>query len=78
MSIFAFITVGITAIASDLVDLAHSERDRWLLLFADDDDLVPPVFVAEGVRRRTDGRVILVRTRLDTPFLKLENLRIQP
>lgn len=67
-----------TAIASDLVDLAHSDRKRWLLLFADDDDLVPPALVAEGLRSKSDGKVLLIRGRNDTPFLKLENLRVRP
>jgi hypothetical protein len=67
-----------TAIASDLVDLAHSERKRWLLILADDDDLVPPTFVAEGVRNKSDGKIVLIRNRPNTPFLKLDELRIEP
>lgn len=67
-----------TAIASDLVDLAHAERQRWLMLLGEDDDLVPPVFVAEGVRGGSGGRIILVRSRPETQFLKLTDLRFFP
>lgn len=67
-----------TAIASDVVDLAYKEPKRWLLVIGDDDDLVPPTFVAEGVRRVGDGKIILIRTREDTPFLNLANLRYKP
>jgi|JI8StandDraft_2_1071088.scaffolds.fasta_scaffold13195_3 hypothetical protein len=65
-----------TAIASDLVDLAHGDRDCWLVVMAEDDDLVPPVFVAEGVRGPSDGRILLVRNRPETPFLKLDKLKV--
>jgi hypothetical protein len=64
-----------TAIASDLVDLAHREPHRWLVVLGEDDDLVPPVFAADGIRGRNDGRVILIRDRADGPFLKLHSLR---
>lgn len=67
-----------TAIASDLVALALAEPKRWLIVLGEDDDLVPPIFVAEGVRGRGDGKVILVRKRPDSQFLKLDNLKISP
>ena len=37
-----------TALASNIVDLAHREPTRWLVVLAKDDDMVPPVFVAEA------------------------------
>jgi len=67
-----------TAIASDLIDVAHRERDTWLLVLGDDDDLVPPVFVAEAVRQGTGTHVLLIRTRPDTVFLKLDGIRFKP
>ena len=67
-----------TAIASDFVDLAHREPDRWLLILAEDDDLVPPIFVAEGLRSGASGRVALVRARPDGVFLNLSSLSSKP
>lgn len=67
-----------TAIASDLVDLAHREPNRWLVIVGDDDDLVPAVFVAEGARGPAQGKVLLIRSRPDTAFLKLDNMRHRP
>ncbi|KFC70782.1 hypothetical protein FG93_02538 [Bosea sp. LC85] len=67
-----------TAIASDVVYEAFSDRSRWLIVFGEDDDLVPPIFVAESIRTNSDGRIILVRTRGGTPFLNLDNLWISP
>jgi len=67
-----------TAIASEFVDLAHREQDRWLMLVGEDDDLIPPTYVAEGIRGGQGGKVILVRSRNDTPFLKLDQLRYMP
>ena len=67
-----------SAIASEVVDLAHREPNRWLVVVGDDDDLVPPIFVAEGARGAGAGRVLLLRNRPDTPFLKLDDLRIKP
>ena len=67
-----------TAIASDLIDLAHREADRWLLVLGEDDDLVPPALVAEGIRVGQPGRVILVRSRGNTSFFNLNDLRYYP
>ena len=67
-----------SAIASEVVDFAHREPDRWLVVVGDDDDLVPPVFVAEGARGAGLGKVLLVRSRPDSPFLKLDDLRVKP
>lgn len=67
-----------TAIASDVVDTAHRDRQRWIVVVGDDDDLVPPVYVAEAVRNNNAGRVILIRTRPETPFLKLDKLHVRP
>lgn len=67
-----------TALASEFVDFAHREPDRWLMLVGEDDDLVPPTYIAEGIRGGTGGKILLVRSRADTPFLKLEQLRYAP
>lgn len=67
-----------TAIASEVVDFAHREPDRWLMLIGEDDDLVPPTYVAEGIRGGQGGKIVLVRQRTGPPFLKLDQLRYPP
>jgi hypothetical protein len=67
-----------TALASDVVDLAHHSSTTWILVIGDDDDLVPPSFVAEAVRNGKPGRVVLVRNRPCTVFLKLDGLGYRP
>lgn len=64
-----------TAIASDVVDVAHREKGTWIVLVSDDDDMVPPAFVAEKARTpNVDGQVVLARRRGGGPFLNLEGL----
>jgi len=67
-----------TAIASDVVDTAHREPRRWIVLVGDDDDLIPPAYVAEGIRNNTDGKIILIRDRPDTPFFNLAGIGYRP
>lgn len=63
-----------TAIAADLVDLSFRDPERWLIVVGEDDDLVPPIIVAEGTRSKNDGKIFLLRKRPVTNFLKLEGL----
>mgnify|MGYP001184940714 CR=1 FL=1 len=67
-----------TAIASDFVDMAHREPTTWLILMGEDDDLVPPVMIAEGARLGKPGKILLIRKRPSTQFLKLEGLSVCP
>lgn len=67
-----------TAIASDMVDLAHSEPQRWLILVGEDDDLIPPLIVADGIRSSSAGRSLIIRKRRETPFLIFKDLRSEP
>ena len=63
-----------TAIASDVVDVAHREPERWILVVGDDDDLAPPLFAAEAIRGAGNGRVLFLRKRAGGPFLKLDGI----
>lgn len=63
-----------TAMASDVVDVAHRDRVRWIVVVGNDDDLVPAVLAAEGIRARADGRVLLLRNRPSGPFLRLDGI----
>ncbi len=40
-----------TSIAADVVDLAHREPWQWLLILAEDDDLIAPIIAAEAILR---------------------------
>lgn len=53
-----------TALAADLLSLARSDPQDWSIVLAEDDDLVPPLFVAEAWKIKSDGRVYLLRKRL--------------
>lgn len=63
-----------TAIASDIVDIAHREPSNWILVLGEDDDLVPPLFVAEPMVTAHAGNILLVRGRSGEPFLKLQDI----
>lgn len=65
-----------TALAVDLLSWARAEPDSIALVFSDDDDMVPPVFVAESWMTAGGGRLFLVRSseRPDSKFLALEGL----
>jgi len=66
-----------TALAADLLSWARSEPAEWALVLADDDDLVPPLFVAEAWISPHGGRAYLVRHRRSRNFLKLDGLVIE-
>lgn len=65
-----------TALASDVVFSAHQSSSDWILVAAEDDDLVPPLFVAEAMIKKQGSRVVLLRKRTTTNFLKLNNILV--
>lgn len=65
-----------TALASDVVFSAHQSNSDWILVAAEDDDLVPPLFVAEAMIKSTGARVLLLRARTANNFLKLDNILV--
>ncbi|WP_242183378.1 hypothetical protein [Sphingomonas sp. CARO-RG-8B-R24-01] len=65
-----------TSIACDVVDLAYRDKDRWIIIVGEDDDLIPPLISADGIRGPKDGRVALFRSRNDSPFFKIDDIRI--
>jgi hypothetical protein len=66
-----------TALASDLLSWLREDFDSWAVVVSNDDDLIPPVFVAEGWLQHSSGRVLLLRTqsRPGDRFLRLDGLR---
>ena len=67
-----------TALAADLLSLARTANGEWLLVVAEDDDHVPPVFVAERWLESSSSRVLLVRKRTSVAqFLNLDGLVLE-
>ena len=65
-----------TALASDLLSWLRDDFGSWAVVVSNDDDLVPPVFVAEAWVQQSNGRVLLLRThsRAGERFLRLDGL----
>jgi hypothetical protein len=67
-----------SALATDLLSWARLPDSDWAVVMCDDDDLVPPVFVAEAWTKQQGGRVLLARH--GTPrqgLLRLEGLLVE-
>ena len=67
-----------TALATDLVHAAHSDKKTWLLVLGEDDDLTPPIITADSIRYGSESMVLLARKRPLAPFLKIEDLQCAP
>lgn len=52
-----------TALAADLLSHARSDPTEWRVVLAEDDDIVPPLFVAEHWSKEKGGRTVLLRKR---------------
>jgi hypothetical protein len=67
-----------TALASDLLSWARSDPESIALVLSNDDDAVPPIFVAEAWMKPFGGSVYLLRHRArgDSRYLSLEGLLI--
>jgi hypothetical protein len=63
-----------TAMASDLLVQARSEPLEWRIVLAEDDDLVPALFVAEAWSKDKGGRTMLIMRRPASRFLRLDGL----
>jgi hypothetical protein len=63
-----------TALAADVVATAYLEPDDWILVVTEDDDLIPPVFVAEAARYGSGAKVILLRTRVQMSMMPLDDI----
>lgn len=65
-----------TALAADVVALAYREHDAWLVIVTEDDDLIPPLYVAEAVRFASSAKVVLLRKRAQTSMMSLDGLLV--
>ena len=60
-----------TALASDLVYLALTDTDSWLMVVGQDRDLIPPLYVAEAAISGTERRVFfLARHKINRPNIE--------
>jgi hypothetical protein len=67
-----------TALAADLLCWAKTDPSQWAIVVAEDDDFVPPLFVAESWIKRHGGRALLVCRRPHSQtFLKLDGILIK-
>jgi len=67
-----------TALAADIVSSAATQTDEWIVVVAEDDDLVPPVFTAEALLSRYSSKVLMLQSRARSEnFLKLENIMVK-
>ncbi len=65
-----------TALAADVVTAAYSEPASWVLVVAEDDDAIPPVFSVEPILSTLGSRVILLRTRSSGATNNLDSVLI--
>lgn len=64
-----------TALASDLVVSAYRDPDEWVLLVAEDDDLIPPLFTAESIiNPKISKALLLCKRRRGNNLLLLDGL----
>lgn len=64
-----------TALASDVMVAAYQDPGDWILVAAEDDDLVPPIFAAEAILAKQGSHVLLLRNRRQSKnFLKLDDI----
>ncbi len=67
-----------TALAADVVSNAATQTNEWIVVVAEDDDLVPPVFTAEALLSIYSSKVMMLQSRNRSEnFLKLENIMVK-
>lgn len=67
-----------TALASDVVCVAANEPRDWIIVVAEDDDLIPPIFTAEAFLKRYAARVLLLQHRESrSTFMDLSNITVK-
>jgi uncharacterized LabA/DUF88 family protein len=63
-----------TALAADVVATAYRDPGDWMLVVTEDDDLIPPVFLAEAALFGSSARVILLRKRSQMSMMALDDI----
>lgn len=52
-----------TALASDVVFSAFQDSDEWIIVVSEDDDCIPPLFVAESILKSRNSKALLLSSR---------------
>jgi uncharacterized LabA/DUF88 family protein len=65
-----------TALAADVVSTAYREAGDWIVVVTEDDDLIPPVYVAEAALLGSGARVLLLRKRNQVSMMALDDLLV--
>jgi hypothetical protein len=67
-----------TAMAADIVQSAALDPEDWIVVVAEDDDLIPPIFTAEALLSRASSRIALLHNRKRSEkFLKLDDISVR-
>lgn len=63
-----------TALACDVLHSSRSDPEEWRIVMAEDDDVVPPVFMAEKWAKHRGGRTMILRIRTDPGHINLDGM----
>ena len=64
--------------AADIVHSAAVDPSEWIVVLAEDDDLVPPIFTAEALLSRSASKIKLLHSRKRSEkFLKLDGVAVR-
>lgn len=66
-----------TALASDVLATAFDGNADWILIVTEDDDLIPPAYVAEAILFGLPRRVLLLRRRKNAHMISLDDLLVE-
>lgn len=67
-----------TAMAADIVHSAAVDPNEWIVVLAEDDDLVSPIFTAEALLSRSASKIKLLHSRKRSEkFLKLDGVAVR-
>lgn len=66
-----------TALASDVIVTAYQDPQDWIVVVSEDDDFIPPLFVAESIIKRQNSRALLLSARVrGKNLVNLENISV--
>ena len=67
-----------TAMAADVVATAAKEPNDWILVVAEDDDLIPPIFTAEALLSGHPSKILMLHSRdRSKNIIKLDNISVE-